>query len=39
MPISLKIVSKSPSDNKPALGQLMDRHQTGNKQLFEPMFV
>ena len=35
--ISLKFVSRSPTDNKPALVQVMAWRQTGDKPLFEPV--
>ena len=37
--ISLKYVHKSPIDNKWALIQVMDWHQTGNKSLSEPKLI
>ena len=37
--ISLKFVPRSSIDNKPALVQVMARHQTGNKPLPEPMWT
>ena len=37
--ISLKSVSKSPTDNKPVLAQLMAWRRTGNKPLYEPMMT
>ena len=37
--ISLKFVPRSPTDNKPALVQVMAWHQTGNKTLPEPMMT
>ena len=35
--ISLKLASRGPIDNKPALVQVMVWHQTGDKPLPEPM--
>ena len=37
--ISLKLVPKSPIDNKPALVQAMAWHRTGDKPLPEPMMT
>ena len=37
--ISLKCVPKGPIDNKPALVQVMDWRQTGDKPLSEPMLT
>ena len=37
--ISLKFVSKSPIDNKPALFEVMALCRTGNKPLPEPMMA
>ena len=37
--IPLKIVSRSPIDNKPALFQVMAWHRTGDKPLPEPMLI
>ena len=37
--ISLKLVLRSQTDNKPALGQVMAWHQTGNKPLPESMMT
>ena len=36
---SLKLVPRSPIDNKPALSQVMAWHRTGDKPLPEPMFT
>ena len=37
--ISLKFVSRSPIDNKPALVQVMAWRRTGDKPLPEPMMI
>ena len=37
--ISLKLVTKSPINNKPALVQVMAWHRTGDKPLPEPMLT
>ena len=37
--ISLKLVSRSPIDNKPALVQVMDWRRIGDKPLPEPMMT
>ena len=37
--ISLKLVVRSPIDNKPALVQVMAWHRIGNKPLSEPMMA
>ena len=37
--ISLKLISRSPIDNKPALVQVMAWRGTGDKPLSEPMMV
>ena len=37
--ISLKLVSRSPHDNKPALVQVMAWRQTGDKILADPMLT
>ena len=37
--ISLKLVPKSPINNKPALVQVMAWHRTGDKPLPEPMMT
>ena len=37
--ISLKLVPRSPNDNKPALVQVMAWHRTGDKPLPEPMLT
>ena len=37
--VSLKLVPRSPTDNKPALVQVMDWRRTGDKSLSEPMMT
>ena len=37
--VSLKLVPRSPTDNKPALVQVMDWRRTGDKPLSEPMMT